>query len=179
MEAISHKGQVAGGVLLDEAVARVAAYLVCLGFSADRADLHAREILDRHAENRAEDGRVVVDTVDSALAEVMSEYETWLDWQCGRQEDGNECFPAIVAWNLRPVLSATPEVFLQRHVLPESVGWVLEDSLQCPLPEPAPAAMPTQSFGELPAVLRAGFWRSIARRIASLCRWPASRSRER
>jgi hypothetical protein len=148
-----------------EELARVAAYLECLGLPAAYAELQARDLFRRHD---GEWGAVGEAVVNSAVAVVMSEYETWLDWLCDAQEEVGGCCGALLAWHLRPVLAAHPEAFLRQDEISEPVRRAVRAARQCPFPEPTPMAMPTQSFGELPPVFRAGFWRGVVRRIAAM-----------
>ena len=85
------------------------------------------------------------------------------------------CCTTVLAWRLRPVLSANPDMFLQRGAFPETVRRAVRGTGQCPLPKSAPAAMPMQLFGQLPPFLRTGFWRGLRRRLSFVRAPPAGR----
>jgi hypothetical protein len=150
--------------LVDEAAVRVRAYLACAGLPLEHAELHAKDLVERHFAQREVVGEAVV---GSAVTDVVSQYDAWLNWLRDTEVGDGECCTALLAWHLRPVLSANPDVFLQQDDLPEAVHRAVRDARQPVLPEPAPTAMPAQSFGDSARFFRVGFWRGILRRIAS------------
>lgn len=157
----------------EKAVVRVGAYLVCLGLPDECAELQARDLLRR----AGEEGVDGANAVDSAIAAAMSRYEDCLGSVGGHETDGAYC-TAVLPWCLHPVLSDNPQFFSQQGELPESIHRALERARQCPLAEPAPAAMPTQSFGPMPAFCRAGIWRGVVPPIGGNPPVPSEASRD-
>lgn len=156
MEAVTPNGIC---VVTDQAVARVKAYLACLGLPPDRAETRAKDLLEQCA---AQPGVAEEDLGALALADVASRFNAWLDHLCESADEDAVGRKALLAWFLRPILAEYPDVFLRRGDLPEPVRLALQAAEQPPVPNEAPAAMPAQSFGEAPVVFRASFWRRLA-----------------
>lgn len=148
-----------------EAVRRVAGFLRCLGLPAHSAEDMARTLLEDCA---SRDGIADDDIVPVVLDEVSSRFDAWLESLRKTKGEGADCQLGLLAWHLRPVLAACPGAFLGRAVLPDSVRLAVAASAQPALPEPLSESMPSHPLGELPEILRGGFWRRVAERWISL-----------
>lgn len=151
----------------EEAVSRVGMYLTCLGLPANYALHWAEQLVQDDAMSDDADPE---DHVASALSRVTSQYDAWLDALCSSRPGDCQFCTALLAWHLPPVLHSHPELFLQPD-MPDAVFRVLEGAKCCPLPEPAPTAMPDQSFVRpAAATLHDSLWRGVAERFASWAR---------
>jgi hypothetical protein len=163
----TRRSEMAVGTVIDarteEAVSRVGMFLACLGLPADYALQRAEQLVESDA--MSDDDRE--DRAALAVSRIASQYDAWLDTLCCSRPGDCQFCTALLAWHLRRVLHSDPELFLQPHI-PEAVFRVLEGAKCCPLPEPAPAAMPDQSFVRPPDTpLQDSPRRGLAERIAS------------
>ncbi len=158
----------------DEARARAAAYLSCLGLPAERAKEEARTAVERCAAQAAGGGE---DAARRVLTEVTSEVEGWLGYLCEEAGVGASAL-GVAAWGLRDILADRPDLFLKRDGLPEAVLLTIRKSAQPAVPEETPAAMPPQSFGHVPAVFTRGFWRGAVQRLGAAARGLSESKRE-
>jgi hypothetical protein len=130
-----------------EAAARVEAYLRCLGLT----DAPAKAFAARWV--AAGDG----------LPRLQAEVSAWCEASAPADPPGGPAAGAILLWLLRPVLAERPDLFLRREAWPGPARDALRAASVPCLPAESPAPMPTQVFGDMPAVLRREFWRGVGR----------------
>lgn len=144
-----------------EVVARLSAYLRCLGLPAADAQAKASAEVERCLARADAPGAAVL---DSALAGVIDQLDGWLERLGEAAKLPERCAPELLAWHLRPLLAEHPEVFL-RNDAPAEAAWVAragKAAVQAWLPEPTPAPMPRQSFGSVSPILQPSRWRALA-----------------
>ncbi len=162
MEAITRQDGVSR---TEEAVVRLSAYLGCLGLPVDCAEQHARTLIQRCVAQR---GAADCDLIAATLPDLVSRFDAWLERLCEKAEGDSRCRPGLVAWSLALLLRGDPQAFLRQEDLPETFRLALSAAVQPAVPEPAPAPMPAQPLGQLPLVLRGGFWRGVAEELGGV-----------
>ncbi len=144
-----------------EAVARVGTYLQCLGLPGVEAKTQAEHLVAVCAATAPLDPEGLA---AAALDRAMAHYAALLDRLCAEAGRGVSCSRGVLAWHLRAALATHPDALLgETDTLPEGVRSALRAAAQPPVPPESPTAMPDQSFGVPPRVLRAGFWLSLGR----------------
>ncbi len=164
MEAVKYQREVAR---TDEAMARVTAYLRCLGLPPESARREAAVALERLAM-----------IANVAIADLASAFDSWLEYLCELLVPRGQVSPrlamppaTLLAWYVGPLLAKCPEAFLKRDGLPERFLLDVRALTQPPIPEETPAAMPAQPIADVPVIFHRRFWRGLAQWIVSAARW--------
>jgi hypothetical protein len=142
---LAHARAVYGPLTIDKVTARITAYLRTLGLE-DEAVLQTTAARAISSALRPAEGDANA-LLEISLEHVMTSVDAWLtDLAAGAGPANLSLAKSQLACLLFPILRGRPEVFLQRHNLPDALIRVMRMAAAPACPAARYSTMPTQQF---------------------------------